>query len=155
MLNLFNYVFQQVNDETTIYGLYLRKSLSNKIFLKKRLLGYMMDLLKSLDDNLDDFKRVIIGLSNIGEQVSDENQAVILLNSLSETFDSMKEAIEYGKDSLTLEVVIMSKELEMKLGSKTIPGNVDALNISRKSDKRDFKGKNSSRSKSKGKKPLR
>lgn len=67
--------------------LYHRKTLFNKIYLKKKLFGYKMDNAKTLEANLDDFKKITIELIYIGEVVSDENQIVILLNALLESFD--------------------------------------------------------------------
>ena len=43
-----------------------------------------MDQSKSLDENLDEFKKIVVDLNNINEKMLDENQAMILLNSLSE-----------------------------------------------------------------------
>lgn len=60
------------------------KSLSkNETYYKKKLFGYKMDTSKTLEINLEEFKKIITELSNIGEQISDENQSVIVLNSLS------------------------------------------------------------------------
>jgi len=44
-----------------------------------------MDPPKSLEENLDGFKVITIGLANIDGKISDENQAILLLNSLSES----------------------------------------------------------------------
>ncbi|TYK21344.1 retrotransposon protein, putative, Ty1-copia subclass [Cucumis melo var. makuwa] len=76
-----------------------------------------MDQSKSLEENLDEFQKIIIDLNNIGEKMSDENQAVILLNSLPETYREVKVAIKYGRDSLTMSIVLdalKTRNLEMK-----------------------------------------
>lgn len=73
-----------------------------------------MDPSKALKLNLDDSR---IELANIGETISDENQAVILLYILLESVDTIRAIIEYGRDDLSLDVVVAtlrSKELEMK-----------------------------------------
>ena len=61
-----------------------QKSLTNKIFLKERIFGFKMNRSKSLEQNLDEFLRMHIELANSGENeaLSDENQAIIILNSL-------------------------------------------------------------------------
>ena len=49
------------------------------------------------------------------------NQAIILLNSLPESFKDVKAAIKYGRTSLSLEKCIFalkSKELELKIEKK-------------------------------------
>lgn len=120
ILNHSDVIFCQVNDETIalrlwnkLEALYLRKTLSNNIYLKKKLFGHKMETTKTLeanlDANLDDFNKVTIELSNIGEVVSDKNQAVFLLNSLPETFDAIRAAIEYGREDLSLGVGIYSE----------------------------------------------
>lgn len=85
-----------------------------------------------LEENLDDFKKVTIKLASIGEVVRDEDQVVILLNALPESFDSIIVVIEYGMENLTLRVIVIalrSKELDMKSSNKIMFGkaNGDAL----------------------------
>lgn len=112
-----------------------------------------MDNAKTLEANLDDFKKITIELIYIGEVVSDENQIVILLNALLESFDWIRAAIEYGKEDLTLGVV--SKELDLKFNNKIMFSNVngDALTVKERSERKKSKNNRSySRSKSRGKK---
>lgn len=153
ILNLFDSVIKQVNDETSacrlwtkLESLFLRKSLSNKIFLKKKLFGFKMEPSKALELNLDDFKKVSIELANIGEAISDENQAVILLNFLPKSFNAIRVATEYGRDSLSLDVVVATlryKELKMKIGNKKMFVGTDALSVMGRSEKREFKNSKS------------
>ena len=95
------------------------KSLTNKIYLKERLFGYRMNTSKPLDHNLDEFLKMTIELANSreNEELSYENKAIIILNSLPDSFKEVKTAIKYGRTSITLEEVIAplrSKELELK-----------------------------------------
>ncbi|TXG53866.1 hypothetical protein EZV62_019122 [Acer yangbiense] len=62
-------------------------------------------------------------LANAGEKEksSDENEAIIFLNSLHESFKDVKAAIKYGRTSLSLEECISapkSNELELKIERK-------------------------------------
>ena len=61
-----------------------------------------------LDQNLDEFLKMTIELANSGkdEALSDENQAIIILNSLPETYREVKSAIKCGRSSITLEEVL-------------------------------------------------
>ncbi|TXG54059.1 hypothetical protein EZV62_019315 [Acer yangbiense] len=130
ILNLSDNVLREINDEKTacdvwkkLESLYLTKSLTNKIYLKERLFGFKMDASKGLGKNLDDFKKMTIKLANDGEdeKLSDENEAIILLNSLPDSFKDVKAAIKYGRSSLSLEECISalkSKELELKIEKK-------------------------------------
>ncbi|TXG58940.1 hypothetical protein EZV62_016769 [Acer yangbiense] len=86
----------------------------------KRLFGFKMNASKGLGQNLDDFKKMTIELANAGddEKLSDENEAIILLNSLPDSFKDVKVAIKYGRTSLSLEECIFalkSKDLELKI----------------------------------------
>ena len=111
ILNLSDNVLREVNDESTAFdvwkkleGLYLTKSLTNKIYVKERLFGFKMDPSKGFGHNLDEFKRMKLELANAGEKekLSDENEAIILLNSLLDSFRDVKVAIKYGRSSLSL-----------------------------------------------------
>lgn len=80
ILYLSDNVLRQVEEVTSavdlwkrLEDLYLAKSLPNKIFLKERLFSFRMDPSKSIEANLDEFKRITIDLTNIGEKISDEN----------------------------------------------------------------------------------
>lgn len=76
-----------------------------------------MDTSKDIEQNLDDFNWATLDLNNIEETVSDENNAIILLNSLPESYSEVKTAIKYGRDSLTLDIVLnalRSRELQIK-----------------------------------------
>ncbi|TXG56889.1 hypothetical protein EZV62_018202 [Acer yangbiense] len=82
-----------------------------------------MDPSKNLGQNLDEFKKITIELANAGEKekLSDENEAIILINSLPESFKNVKAAIKYGRSSLSLEEFVSalkSKELELKIERK-------------------------------------
>ncbi|TXG57892.1 hypothetical protein EZV62_015721 [Acer yangbiense] len=54
-----------------------------------------MDPSKGLGQNLDGFKKMTIELANVGEKekLSDKNEAIILLNSLPESFKDVKETL--------------------------------------------------------------
>lgn len=81
-------------------------------------------------------------MANISDIINDENQVIILLNSLFESFDTVRAAIEYGRDSISLYVVVTtlrSKGLEMKLGNKIMFVGRDALFIRGMREKREFK----------------
>ena len=125
ILNLVDNVLRQADKEDTAFkiwkkleSLYMEKSLSNKIYLKEQLFGFRMDSSKSLEENLDDFKKITVALANIEEKISNENLAIIILNSLPDMFKDLKSAIKYGRDSLSLEDVLGAlryKDLEIKI----------------------------------------
>lgn len=76
-----------------------------------------MDVSKDLEHNLDEYNKITLDLNNIDEQISDENKAIILFNSLPESFNEVKTGIKYGRDSLSMDTVLnalRSREVEMK-----------------------------------------
>ena len=151
-------VLRLVDEATTtgelwkkLESLYLTKSLPNKLYLKEKFFGYKMDQSKGLEENLKEFQKIIVDLNNISEKMSDENQAVIILNSLPETYREVKATIKYGRDSLTMSVVLdalKTRSLEIKKERK----DGELLMARGMSEKKSWKGKEKSfRSKSKGK----
>lgn len=107
-------------EEARDYSI-LSKSLPNKIYLEEKFFRYKMQASKSLEESLDDFNRICMDLANIGEKLVDENQAIILLNSLPENYKEVKTAIKYSMDLLSLSTVLddlRSKDFEIKSGKK-------------------------------------
>ncbi|TXG60670.1 hypothetical protein EZV62_015243 [Acer yangbiense] len=165
ILNLADNVLRQVNDEDTIAkiwnkleSLYMTKSLSGKIYLKEQFFGFKMDQSKSFEDNLDDFTKLNIELANADstEALSDENQAIIVLNSLPDSYNDLKATIKYGRDSLTLEDVLGAlRFMEMEMRSEKKASTGKGLNVrgrtEKKNSSRKGRGKSRSNSKAKGK----
>ena len=102
--------------------LYMKPSISSKINLLERLYGFRMNPSISLDDNIDKFNEVIVGLANINHKVDEESQAIILLRSLPMAYQEVKAAIKYGRDVISLEDVLgalKSKDFELQLEKET------------------------------------
>jgi hypothetical protein len=60
----------------------MKKSLTNRLYLKQRLCIFKMREGMALCDHLDYFNRIILDLKNIDIKVDDEDEALILLCSL-------------------------------------------------------------------------
>ena len=136
----------------------MTKSLTSKIYLKGKLFGFKMNTSKSLEENLDDFNVIVIGLENIAESIYEENQAVILLNALLESYRDLRTIMQYGRTSLSLEDVVSalrSRDLEDDKKDKKI-NNAEGLNVkgnwehkSKNKGKGNSRGRNKTRSNSK------
>ncbi|KAM6545735.1 hypothetical protein CsatB_026471 [Cannabis sativa] len=85
--------------------LYMAPSISSKINLLERLYGFRINSSLSLDENIDKFNEIIVGLANIDHKVEKESQAIILLRSLPIEYQEVKAAIKYGRDVILLEGV--------------------------------------------------
>jgi len=93
-LCLSNEVMRKVIEETTIIGLwikletlYMNKSLMNWLYLKHQLYTFKMKEGMLIKDHFGKFNRVILDLWNIDVKVEDYHQALILLCSLTPSYD--------------------------------------------------------------------
>ena len=113
VMNLSDNVLRQVIGEKTASGLwkkleqlYMTKTTATKIFLKGKFYGFKMNATMTLEQNFDEMNKIILSLSNMGEEIKEEDQVVILLNSLPDQFKELRTVIMYSRESLTLEDVM-------------------------------------------------
>ncbi|GJX79980.1 hypothetical protein Tco_0328129 [Tanacetum coccineum] len=119
-----NQVLREVTKETTAAGiwtkltsLYMTKSLANRLYLKKKLYTYYMSPGTKLGDHIDEFNKLILNLANIDIEIEDEDHSLMLLTSLSSSYENFVETLLYGRESLTMEDVLAtlnSRELKKK-----------------------------------------
>ncbi|PON77119.1 LOW QUALITY PROTEIN: hypothetical protein TorRG33x02_240910 [Trema orientale] len=151
VLYLADNVLKQIDGEDTAYKawnklgeLYLTKSFTNRILLKEKFFRFKMDPTKNLEQNPDDFRKIAITLGSIDkEKIGEESQAIILLNSLPNSYREVKAAIKFGKQTITLDEVtsaLRSWELEMKSDVKCT-SNRDRLNVRGRSKEKNPRGK--------------
>lgn len=93
---------------STLDRLYLSNSLPNRIHLQNKFYTFKMSESKTIDDNIDDFLKIIYALSSVNVSVTEEVQAILLLNLRLPQYNSLKETLKYGRQSLTLEEVIQA-----------------------------------------------
>lgn len=97
--------------------LYMTQSLPNRVHAQLRVYSFKMQESRSIDQNMDDFLKMIADLSNLSIEIPEEVQAILLLNALPSRYDSLKETLKYGRDAIKVEEVASaarSKELEFK-----------------------------------------
>lgn len=104
---------------TALESIYQIKSLPNRFYLKQRFYSYRMDEDKNLDKNLDVFTKLVSDLASLDVEISEEDQAVILLNSLPRCFEPLVHTLKYGRgqDTISLKEIMGSAysiELDMK-----------------------------------------
>ena len=72
---------------------------------------------KSAEDHLDDFNKIILDLTNLGVNIEEEDQAIIMLSSLPKLYEHFVDTILYRKDTLTISEVkaaLNSKQIQKK-----------------------------------------
>lgn len=93
------------------------KSLLNRVHAQLRLYSFKMQESKTIDDNIDEFLKIVGDLSNLTIEVPEEVQAILLLNSLPPRYDQLKETLNYGRKVIKVDEVASSarsKEKELK-----------------------------------------
>lgn len=96
----------------------------NEIFMREKLFTYWMNSSKTLDENIDEFKKLISWLNQSGEKIETQSESTILLNSLAEAYKEVKSVLKYGRgrDSITVDSIISAtkcNELEFNNDFKT------------------------------------
>ena len=104
---------------------------------------------QKLQDHIDSFNKLCLDLENIDIKYDDEDKALVLLHSLSKSYETFVDILKHGRDKLSLDDIVgalNSKELQLKVEDKNSVS--DALSIGFRSDSNNPKQKGRSRSKS-------
>nr|GEX29241.1 retrovirus-related Pol polyprotein from transposon TNT 1-94 [Tanacetum cinerariifolium] len=106
-------VLREVTKKTTTTGIwtklasvYMTKSLTNTLYLKKKLYTYYMSLGTKPGDHIHEFNKLILDLANIDIEIEYEDQALMLLTSLPLSCKNFVETLLYGRESLTMKDVL-------------------------------------------------
>ncbi|VFQ63901.1 unnamed protein product [Cuscuta campestris] len=83
--------------------LYMAKSLTNKLLLKRRLYRLQMEDEDTLVGHMNVFNGLIDELKQVDVKISEEDQALLLLNSLPVSYEVYADTILCGKDTISLE----------------------------------------------------
>ena len=125
LLSLTDEVLREVVDQKTAAGLwktleskFQKKSLTNRLYQKQRLYTLRMTENMQVKDHLDNFNQIILDLQGIGVKIDDEDQAIILLCSLPNSYENFVDTMLYGRESISVsdvKDVMQSKELKRKV----------------------------------------
>lgn len=135
----------------------MKKSVENRLYLKKKLFRFQYKKGTPMIEHLDNFNKIIADLQNLEVEIKDEDMALLLLNSLPETYDHLTTTLLYGKDEvkfIDVSNALVNNEFRKKDQHDHKDTTSEALMASRgrmnnrKSVK--FGGRGRSRSKSRG-----
>ena len=122
-------------------GLYMRKNLTNKLYLKKQLYSLHMKEGSDLLEHLNTFNMLNTQLSSFGVNYEDEDKALLLLASLPTSFDYLVTTLMYGKETIVLEEVTSALLSHIKMKQDCDGSQADGLIVK-------FESSNRGRSKS-------
>ena len=103
----------------------MTKSLANRLYLKKMLYTFHMHPGKSRSEHIDEFHKLVGDLTAIGNAISDEDHALLLLTSLPSSYGNFVDTLLYGWNTLKLEDVVAtlhSRELQRMTEAKVDVG---------------------------------
>eukprot|EP00253_Pinus_taeda_P016747 PITA_16747 len=135
-------------------NLYMTKSLTNIIYLKRQLYSLRMKEGSNVAEHLNVFNTLICQLTDMKVKIQEEDKAITLLCSLPESWDHFVTSVSLSTtDSLKFESVVgalLSEEVQRKSSTETAAS--EAMVARGHSKERGEKPRGSSRSKSKGNK---
>ncbi|KAL0400089.1 UNVERIFIED_CONTAM: hypothetical protein Sradi_2352200 [Sesamum radiatum] len=158
ILNLSDSVIRKVGKQKSakelwekLEELYTETSLPTKLFLLEKFFKYKLDLSKNIDDNIDEFTKLIQDIKLTGDESIDEYSPIVLLNAIPDIYSDVKSAIKYDRDSVNLETIITGlKRIEIDLKTSIPSQNHNEINFVRGRGKyRDNRNNHDKRSKNK------
>jgi hypothetical protein len=85
---------------------YKSKSLTSRLYLKKRLFGLQMAEEANFNGHLDEFNKMTTELESIDVKIEEEDKALLLLASLPSSFDNIVTTLLFGKETLKFDEVV-------------------------------------------------
>jgi hypothetical protein len=130
-------------------AIYLGKSLSNKLFLKKKLFKLKIKEGEDVMKHINIFNALINDLIQIDVQISEEDRALLLLASLPDSYEHFVTTLMFGKSTLKFNEVVQDiiSHVTMKKSdnNSTLGFALNVENRGRRSKKSKGRGKSRSR----------
>lgn len=128
ILSLADLVIREVAKEPIVAALwaklesiYIKKSLANRLYIKKRMFTLKMAECSSLNDYLDEFNKVCDTLETIDNSLNDEDKAILLISNLPKSYEYFVDALMYRRQTLSLD------EVKYVLNTKELQGKQDSM----------------------------
>ncbi|KAL8478480.1 hypothetical protein ACS0TY_030393 [Phlomoides rotata] len=127
-------------------SLYQTKSVSNKLYVKQKLLDFRMSDGKDLNEQLDIFNRYI---EDLDVKMDDDDKALMLLNVLPKSLDSFKDSVLFGnQDGASYDTVLTAVKTKiLRVQGRDVKAEkkahdpAESLNIKFKKGEKFQKGK--------------
>ena len=110
---LIDQILPEICTETTAKGLwerlentYMGKNMTNKLWLKKQLYSLRMSEGGDLVAHIQRFNQVCSEVMSLDVKIDEEYRALLLLCSLSSSYDGLITTLVYGKETLNYEEVV-------------------------------------------------
>ncbi|KAK2991376.1 hypothetical protein RJ640_023445 [Escallonia rubra] len=156
-LNLAPKVKYQVLTETSptalwqkLEKIYMSKSLSNRLYLKKDMYQLRMDEGSDLGDHISEFNRLVSQLSSIDVKLEEEDQAILLLSSLPKSYETLKTTLLIGKETLLVDDVMSALMDSSRVNGTSSSNQGDGLVVRSENKNGHGRGRGRSRSRNSG-----
>ena len=84
---------------------YMTKSVENRLYLKKKFFRFHYRVGISMFEHFNDYNKILADLQTSDVDISSEDKALLLLNSLPDTYDHLITTLLYGKDEIKFDDV--------------------------------------------------
>ena len=109
---------------STLDRLFMIRSLPHRVFTQLSFYTFKMQETKKIDENIDDFLKIVADLNHLQIEVIDEVQAILLLSSLPQRYDGLVETMKYSnsREKLRLDdVMVAARDKERELSQNNRP----------------------------------
>lgn len=91
-------------------GIYAKNSATNKAFMMRRLINLKLKEGESIGEHLNKFQAVVNQLAGVGFKIDDETQALILMSSLPESWETLVVALNNSNSNgvVSMDTVVSS-----------------------------------------------
>ena len=76
--------------------------MAKRLATKKKLYTLQMEEGSSITDHIDAFNKIILDLEDINVKIDDEDKAMILLCSLSSSYENLVDTLMYGRQTFAM-----------------------------------------------------
>ncbi|KAB2613130.1 retrotransposon protein [Pyrus ussuriensis x Pyrus communis] len=135
----------------TLESKYLKKSAENRLYLKSKLYRFQYKEGTKMIDHLEEFNKMIAELLNLEKKIKDEDKALILMNSLLESYESFVTTWIYGRETINFDEIssaVMNHEVRNL--DRQERNNYESLMVRGRSKERKSANRKKSKSRTRG-----